>query len=50
MDRLKSQGGTGGLIALDAQGHVSTPFNTTGMFRAWIGPDGVVHVAVFEDE
>jgi beta-aspartyl-peptidase (threonine type) len=50
MDRLKSQGGTGGLIALDSQGQVSTPFNTTGMFRAWIGPDGVAHVAVFEGE
>lgn len=49
MDRLKSQGGSGGLIALDAQGHVSTPYNTTGMFRAWIGADSEVHMAVFAE-
>ena len=26
------------------------PFNTEGMYRGWIGADGVPHVAVFDDE
>jgi beta-aspartyl-peptidase (threonine type) len=43
-------GGDGGAIALDAKGHVAFPFNTQGMYRGWIGADGVPHVAVFADE
>jgi len=26
------------------------PFNTDGMYRAWIGKDGVVHVAIYAEE
>jgi L-asparaginase / beta-aspartyl-peptidase len=33
--RLKNLGGDGGLIAIDAQGHVCLDFNTEGMYRAW---------------
>ncbi|QDW66617.1 isoaspartyl peptidase/L-asparaginase family protein [Luteimonas granuli] len=43
-------GGNGGAIALDATGNVAFPFNTEGMYRGWIGADGVPHVAVFADE
>ena len=43
-------GGDGGAIALDAGGSVAFPFNTEGMYRGWIGTDGVPHVAVFADE
>ena len=43
-------GGNGGAIALDAQGNIAMPFNTDGMFRAWIGVDGVTHVAIYADE
>ena len=43
-------GGDGGAIALDARGNVAFPFNTEGMYRGWIGADGVPHVAVFADE
>ncbi|MEO7917379.1 MAG: isoaspartyl peptidase/L-asparaginase [Dokdonella sp.] len=43
-------GGNGGAIALDAKGTIAMPFNTDGMFRAWIGTDGVTHVAIFADE
>ncbi|HOI87394.1 MAG TPA: isoaspartyl peptidase/L-asparaginase [Lentimicrobium sp.] len=35
-EKLKSQGGTGGLIALDKNGNISTPFNTPGMFRGFV--------------
>ena len=48
-DRLKTQGGRGGLIAVDATGNVSTPFNAGGMFRAWMGADGKAHIAIFEN-
>ncbi|WP_255486492.1 isoaspartyl peptidase/L-asparaginase [Luteimonas sp. MC1782] len=43
-------GGDGGAIALDAGGTVAFPFNTEGMFRGWIGTDGVPHVAVFAED
>ncbi|HET6396847.1 MAG TPA: isoaspartyl peptidase/L-asparaginase [Pseudoxanthomonas sp.] len=43
-------GGDGGAIALGADGSVAFPFNTEGMYRGWIGADGVPHVAVFADE
>lgn len=35
-EKLESQGGTGGLIALDKNGNISTPFNTPGMFRGFV--------------
>ena len=43
-------GGNGGAIAVDAAGNVAFPFNTEGMYRGWIGADGVPHVAIFADE
>jgi L-asparaginase / beta-aspartyl-peptidase len=47
---IPSLGGNGGAIALDAEGHISIPFNTDGMYRGWIGADGVPHVALYGDE
>jgi beta-aspartyl-peptidase (threonine type) len=47
---IPALGGNGGAIALDAQGHIAMPFNTDGMFRGWIGADGVAHVAIYGDE
>jgi len=47
---IPSMGGNGGAIALDADGHISIPFNTDGMYRGWIGADGVAHVALYGDE
>ena len=41
-------GGDGGVIALDAQGNVTAPFNTEGMAHAWIDRDGKYHIAIFE--
>ena len=43
-------GGDGGAIVLSADGRAATPFNTEGMYRGWIGADGVPHVAIFADE
>jgi len=47
---IPSMGGNGGAIALDANGTVAMPFNTDGMFRGWMGADGVPHVAIYGDE
>lgn len=47
---VPAAGGDGGAIALGADGSVAFPFNTEGMYRGWIGADGVPHVAVFRDE
>lgn len=41
MEQLEAQAPElGGIIALDADGHVVTMFNTAGMYRGWIGADG----------
>jgi L-asparaginase / beta-aspartyl-peptidase len=48
-DKLAKLDARGGLIAVDANGNVSTPFNSEGMFHARMGEDGVAHIAVFEE-
>jgi beta-aspartyl-peptidase (threonine type) len=49
-DEIPALGGDGGAIALDRDGHIAMPFNTDGMFRAWLDRAGEVHVAIFGDE
>jgi L-asparaginase / beta-aspartyl-peptidase len=49
MERLVEMGGTGGVVAIDRQGNVALPFNTTGMYRGFMGPDGRAHVAIFAE-
>ncbi|HAE90602.1 MAG TPA: beta-aspartyl-peptidase [Idiomarina sp.] len=46
---LEQAGGTGGVIIMDAQGHIATPFNTEGMYRGYIR-NGKVHTAIYKDE
>ena len=47
--KLKAAGGEGGVIILDAKGNFATPFNSEGMYRGWIGADGVPNVAIYRD-
>lgn len=47
--KLKEAGGEGGVIALDAKGNFAMPFNSEGMYRGWIGSDGVPHVLIYRD-
>ena len=51
-DRLVKLGGenSGGVIALDAKGNIAAPFNTSGMYRGWIGRDGKLVVRIYKDE
>ena len=47
---LPALGGDGGAIAIDREGNIAMPFNTSGMYRAWVKPDGSRGVAIFGDE
>jgi beta-aspartyl-peptidase (threonine type) len=49
MKKLVAARGEGGVIALDAKGNFAMPFNTPGMYRGWVGADGVTHVAIFKE-
>lgn len=47
LDEAAALGGDGGLIAVDRTGGVAMPFNTEGMARAALHPDGKIIVEVF---
>ncbi len=49
MNKLKSQGGTGGVIAVDKNGNIAMTFNAPGMFRGYVKPGGEMKVAMFGD-
>lgn len=42
--------GEGGVIALDAKGNYTMTFNSEGMYRGFIGPDGTPHVEIYKNE
>lgn len=44
MAKLTKKGGDGGVIAIDKEGRVATPFNSTGMLRGHISEIGVPKV------
>jgi len=47
---LRQMGGEGGLIAVDAHANLALPFNTPGMYRAWISStDDTPHVKIYRD-
>jgi beta-aspartyl-peptidase (threonine type) len=46
---LGAIGGSGGLIAVDAEGNVSLPFNSAGMYRGVIGVDGIPRTAIYQE-
>jgi beta-aspartyl-peptidase (threonine type) len=48
--KLGELGGTGGVIALDANGNVAMEFNTSGMFRGYIKSTGEKEIAIFAEE
>ena len=49
MKQLVAQQGEGGIIAMDRQGNVAMPFNSTGMYRGRIDAAGNVTVGIFRD-
>lgn len=49
LDQVRRYGGTGGCIAIDRDGNLALPFNSQCLYRGWVGADGVVRVAVFDE-
>jgi beta-aspartyl-peptidase (threonine type) len=48
LDKVAKLGGTGGLIAIDHQGNIALPFNTSGMYRAYVDPNGKFVVEIYK--
>ncbi len=48
-EKLLAAEGSGGLIALDAQGNISMPFNTAGMYRGYAKP-GERYIGIYKNE
>jgi len=40
INKIGKLGGTGGLIAIDKNGKMTLPFNTSGMYRGYVDPNG----------
>lgn len=47
MEKLPKFGGSGGLVAIDPQGNIAMPFNTSGMYRAAIDSSGQLKVEIY---
>lgn len=47
--KLQDLGGTGGIIALDKNGNIAMPFNTSGMFRGYYFENGEPVVKMYKD-
>ena len=48
-DTITELEGSGGLIAVDAQGNLALPFNSEGMYRGFAYVEGTVEVAIYRD-
>lgn len=49
MNVVPSHGGDGGAIALDRDGNIAMAFNTSGMYRGWVRPDGSRGTAIYRE-
>jgi beta-aspartyl-peptidase (threonine type) len=47
---LNGEKGDGGVIAMDAHGNIAMTFNTEGMYRGWINPDGTRGTAIYRND
>jgi beta-aspartyl-peptidase (threonine type) len=47
IDKIGGLGGTGGLIAVDRAGNIALPFNTSGMYRAFVDIDGASFTGIY---
>jgi Asparaginase len=48
LGEAKKIGGSGGLIAIDREGNITLPFNTSGMYRGYIDPNGKFVVEIYK--
>lgn len=47
-EHIADMGGDGGVIAIDAEGRISMPFNTEGMYRASVHADGELLIEIYK--
>ncbi len=47
LDKVGKLGGTGGLIAIDRLGNIALPFNTAGMYRGYVDPNGKFVIEIY---
>ncbi len=47
VEHLREIGGEGGLIAVDNLGNIALPFNSAGMYRAFINSDGEMSIDIY---
>ena len=47
IDKIGALGGTGGLVAVDREGNIALPFNTTGMYRGYVAVDRSRFVGIY---
>jgi beta-aspartyl-peptidase (threonine type) len=48
LDQITELGGAAGLIAIDRNGNVALPFNTTGMYRGYVDAKGNAVVGIYK--
>jgi L-asparaginase / beta-aspartyl-peptidase len=48
LDKIAKLGGTGGLIAIDRKGNIALPFNTSGMYRGYVDPNGKFVIEIYK--
>ncbi len=49
MKKLVLKGGEGGVIALDREGNIAMPFNTSGMYRGFVRKGGEPELFIFKE-
>ena len=49
MHKLGELGGDGGLIAVDKDGNIAMPFNTSGMYRGYTTSDGKKEIKIYKE-
>jgi len=49
MKKVLQLGGDGGVIAIDKDGNIAMPFNTSGMYRGYVDADGKTVVEIFKE-
>lgn len=48
-EKLVKLGGEGGLIAVDAHGNIELPFNSEGMYRAFVKEGQTAYIGIYKD-
>jgi beta-aspartyl-peptidase (threonine type) len=50
LKKLTELGGSGGVIAIDKQGVIVSPFNTEGMYRGYVNKAGEMVIEIYKEE